>query len=200
MKNALLFIPILFFSVQTSFSQSYGTALGLRFGNSDTNRMIGLTLQQRILDHVTIEGIVQTDFNLNHTASILAERHHSLISKRFNFYYGAGISFGNEESMVKNPATKEIIHTYGNVTSGVDLIGGIELNIASVSISLDYKPNINIAGREEFFKGQVGISARSVLVKGKTQKKNQRQRQRAKSKKAKSQSPKKTFPNPFKRD
>jgi hypothetical protein len=37
-------------------------------------------------------------------------------------------------------------------------------------------------GREEFYRGQVGISARMVLVKSKEQKKKQRQRQRAKNK------------------
>ena len=47
--------------------------------------------------------------------------------------------------------------------------------------SFDYKPNINVAGREEFFRGQAGISARMVLVKSKDQKKRQRQRQRAKN-------------------
>lgn len=154
--------------------------MGLRFGNSELNRTVGLTLQQRLIDRVTLEGILQSDFNRNTTLSILAEKHSPIISKRFNYYYGAGVAFGNEESFVKDPGSKEIIHTYGNSTFGVDLIAGIELTVANAVISLDYKPNVNLSGREEFYRGQVGISARSVLVKSKEQKRKQKQRQKAK--------------------
>jgi len=183
-------------SVQVS-AQRYGTAFGVRLGNSDINRTIGLSLQQRLLEKVTVEGILQTDFSRNTTLSVLAEKHHPIISKRFNYYYGGGLSFGKEESFVKNPSTKEIIHTYGNATTGVDLIAGIEMTLANAVISLDYKPNINLAGREEFYRGQVGISARTVLVKSKEQKKKQRQRQKARQAKAKT--PRKPFSDLFKK-
>lgn len=178
-----------------AFSQRYGTALGLRFGNSDYNRTLGLTLQQRVTERVTLEGILQSDFNRNSTFSLLAERHRPVISKRFNYYLGGGVAFGREESFVKNTATKEIIHTYGNSTFGVDLIAGIELTVANAVIALDYKPNINISGREEFYRGQVGISARTVLVKSKEQKRRQKQRQKAK--KASQNQPKKPFSELF---
>lgn len=163
-----------------AFSQRYGTALGLRFGNSELNRTVGLTMQQRLIDRVTLEGILQSDFSRNTTLSLLAEKHSPIISKRFNYYYGVGVAFGNEESFVKDPGTREIIHTYGNSTFGVDLIAGIELTVANAVISLDYKPNVNLSGRSEFYRGQVGISARSVLVKSKEQKRRQKQRQKAK--------------------
>lgn len=179
------------------FSQRYGTALGLRFGNSEFNRTIGLTLQQRLVEKITLEGILQSDFSRNTTLSILAEKHSPIISKRFNYYFGAGVAFGNEESFVKNEIEKEIIHTYGNATFGVDLIAGIELTVANAVISLDYKPNINLSGREEFYRGQVGISARTVLVKSKEQKRKQKQRQKAKNS-AKNQ-PKKPFSDLFKK-
>ena len=174
---ALFFILIL--SATPLFAQRYGTALGLRMGNSDISRTVGLTLQQRVLDRVTLEGIIQSDFSRNTTFSLLVEKHSPLISKRFNIYYGAGIAFGNEESFVKDSGTNEIIHTYGNSTIGVDMIGGIELTLVGAVISLDYKPNINLSGREEFYRGQIGISARTVLVKSKEQKRKQKQRQKA---------------------
>ena len=197
MKKLLLLSTFFVISVQSGFSQRYGTAFGLRFGNSEINRTVGLTLQQRIVDRVTAEVILQSDFSRNTTLAILGEFHRPIISKRFNYYYGAGLSFGNEESFVKNPGTKEIIHTYGNSTTGVDLIAGVELTVANAVISLDYKPNINLVGREEFFRGQVGISARTVLVKSKEQKRKQRQRQRAK--KARNQPERKPFSEFFKR-
>ncbi|MBS4071073.1 MAG: hypothetical protein KGZ90_07085 [Algoriphagus sp.] len=190
----IFFICFLLNGIQVN-AQRYGTALGLRLGNSDINRTVGLSLQQRVMERVTIEGILQTDFSRNTTLSVLAQKHHPIISKRFNYYYGGGLSFGNEESFVKNPATKEIIHTYGNATTGVDLIAGVEMTLANAVISLDYKPNINLVGREEFYRGQVGLSVRTVLVKSKEQKKKQRQRQKAKREKA--QAPKRSFSELF---
>ncbi len=195
-KNSLILLVFLGLPFYAN-AQRYGTALGLRFGNSDFNRTLGLTVQQRIVNQVTLEGILQSDFSRNSSISLLAEKHRPIISKRFNYYLGGGVAFGNEESFVKNPTTKEIVHTYGNTTFGVDLIAGIELTLANAVISLDYKPNINLSGREEFYRGQVGISGRTVLVKSKEQKQKQRQRQKAK-KSSQNQS-KKPFSELFKK-
>ncbi|WP_339865530.1 hypothetical protein [uncultured Algoriphagus sp.] len=177
-----LLILIFFSSLSIAQAQRYGTAVGLRFGNSNQFRTVGLTAQQRITKRLTIEAILQSDFKLNTTLSALMEKHHPIISKRFNYYYGVGASLGVEESFVKDSETMQILHTYGNTTAGVDLIGGLELTVLNTAISIDYKPNINLVGREEFYRGQVGISARMVLVKSKEQKKKQRQRQKAKNK------------------
>jgi hypothetical protein len=196
-KSLLIFLISFLLNGIQADAQRYGTALGLRLGNSDINRTIGVSLQQRVKERITIEGIVQTDFSRNTTLSVLAQKHHPIISKRFNYYYGGGLSFGSEESFVKNPSTKEINHTYGNATTGVDLIAGVEMTLANAVISLDYKPNINLVGREEFYRGQVGLSVRTVLVKSKEQKKKQRQRQKAK--REKSQAPKRPFSELFKR-
>lgn len=188
-----VFFLLFFLTISNSalMAQRYGTAVGVRFGNSNLSRTFGLSIQQRIVDKVTLEGILQSDLSRNTTFSLLAERHRSIISKRFNYYYGGGIAFGSEESFIKNEETRQIDHTYGNSTVGVDMIAGIEFTVANTVLSLDYKPNINLAGRSEFYRGQVGISARTVLVKSKEQKKKQRQRQKAKN------SSKKEPMNPF---
>lgn len=144
--------------------------------------MIGISAQHRIMQQLTLEGIVQSDFNRNTSAHLLMKMHRPIISKRFNYFYGGGLSLGSEESFRKQEANNEIIHTYGNATMGVDLIGGIEMTFAGAVLSLDYKPNINISGREEFFRGQIGISARMVLDKGKEQNKRWRQKKREKRK------------------
>ncbi|WBL44673.1 hypothetical protein PBT90_08265 [Algoriphagus halophytocola] len=181
MKERLTLLTIIFFvSLTTTQAQRYGTAVGLRFGNNNLYRTIGLSAQQRITKRLSIEGIIQSDFKLNSTFSALLEKHHPILSKRFNYYYGAGPSFGMEESFVKDAENQQIIHTYGNATFGLDLLAGLELTVLNTVISLDYKPNINLTGRQEFYRGQVGISARMVLVKSKEQKKRQRKRQRAK--------------------
>lgn len=196
-QKVFLLIVFSIISISPALAQRYGTAAGLRFGNSEINRTIGLSLQQRVLERITLEAILQSDFSRNTNFSLLAERHRPIISKRFNYYYGGGIAFGNEESFVKNETTQQIDHTYGNGTIGVDLIGGIEFTVANTVLSLDYKPNINLAGRSEFYRGQVGISARTVLVKSKEQKKKQRQRQKAK--KSSQKQPVKPFSDLFKK-
>lgn len=180
MKQFFILLCFLPFFSHAAHAQSYGTSLGLRFGSQQDYRTIGLTGKHRIQKGWTVEGIVQSDFNYNTTFHALIERHERLISKRFNYYYGTGISLGQEASTLKDPATKEIISTYGNRTLGVDLIFGIELTLLKANISIDYKPNINLIGRNPWYAGQVGISARSVLVKGSTQNKNRRQKNRQK--------------------
>src|SRR5690554_7236978 len=70
--------------VPKSGAQSYGTALGLRFGNQTDYRSLGLTAQQRIKRGLTLEGIVQSEFNNNTTVHGLIKKHDRLISKRFN--------------------------------------------------------------------------------------------------------------------
>lgn len=176
-----LSLTILFtLAFNSLFAQRYGNAIGIRLGNNNLSRQVGITFQQRILDHTSIEGILQTDFARNSNLSILLEKHKPILSKRFNYYLGAGISFGNEESFVKNEGDKEIIQTYGNSTMGIEGIGGLEFTVANTVLSVDYKPNFNLTGREEFYRGQVGFSARTVLTKSKEQKKKKRQRQKAK--------------------
>lgn len=182
MKHSILFLA-LFFGISTlTVAQRYGTAVGLRLGSNDLSRTIGITANQRVLRHTTLEGIIQSDFSRNTTSHFLVKQHRPLISKRFNYFYGGGFSFGYEESFVKNRSTREITHTYGNSTTGIDAIIGVEATLVGTVISLDYKPNFNMSGREEFARGQVGISARWVLVTGKEQDKKWRQKKRAKKK------------------
>ena len=191
MKKRLFTLAFILVCLSNSsvMAQRYGTAIGLRFGNNSLGRTFGISAQQRITERLTFEGIAQSDFSRNSTLSLLLEKHHPIISKRFNYYYGAGISFGKEESFEKVESSKQVIQTYGNATTGIDLIGGIEMTLLNTVISLDYKPNFNIAGREEFFRGQVGISARMVLVKSKEQKRKQRQRDKSKRAKQKNSNP-----------
>lgn len=166
-------------------AQSYGTTLGLRFGNHPAYRTIGLTGQHRLMKGLSLEGIVQSDFNNNTTVHALVQKHHRLITKRFNYYYGTGIAVGTEESFQKDPATREIKNTYGNPTVGMDLILGVEITLLKANISIDYKPNINFIGRNPWYSGQVGISARTVLVKGSTQNKKKRKKARERKRKSK---------------
>lgn len=179
-KYSFLLLFAFFSITQLAKAQRYGNAIGIRLGNNNISRQVGITFQQRVMERTSLEAILQTDFARNSSLSLLLEKHRPIISKRFNYYLGAGVSFGNEESFKKNEIDKEIIQTYGNSTIGIEGIGGLEFTIAKTVLSVDYKPNFNLSGREEFYRGQVGFSARTVLTKSKEQKKKQRQRQKAK--------------------
>jgi hypothetical protein len=163
-----------------SFAQSYGTTAGLRLGNNNHYRTLGVSAKHRLVKGLTAEAILQSDFNVNTTAHLLIARHRPLISRRFNYYYGAGASMGIEESREKIADDMQIIHTYGNPTLGVDLVIGVEFTLLKMNVSLDYKPNVNIVGREPWYQGQVGLSVRHVLVKGSEQNKKRRQKTRKK--------------------
>jgi len=180
----LLLITLSSISIQL-FGQRYGTAAGMRLGNNNDGRSLGLSVQHRVMKQVTLEGILQTNFRHTTTFHALIEKHQGILANRLNFYYGAGLSLGNEESTINNKAEKEIITTYGNTTFGTDVILGLELTLVRYNISLDYKPNFNIAGKEQWYQGQFGFTARKVLVKGSTQNKRKRQRQRARNKESK---------------
>ena len=138
--------------------QTYVTTLGVRLVNNTDFRMAGLSFQQLVLNKLTLEGILQSDFQKNTTLHLLAESHQNIISKRLNFYVGAGLSGGIEEFSQKTLPTTQ------NKTFGADLIAGLEVTLLHWNIAVDYKPNFNIYGRESWYQGQVAISARAVLI------------------------------------
>lgn len=176
-RNVFFVLAALVFLPGTLFAQSYITSAGLRLAKGN-NRMVGLTLQQRMLKNVTFEGIIQTDFRDNHTVSLLLEKHQPLIGKRLNFYYGAGLGLGNEESFYRVEETNEKVFTYGNKTIGVDAIAGVEFTMLKLNVSLDMKPNFNLVGRENFMSWQTGISIRSVIVTQADKRKRDRKKRR----------------------
>lgn len=176
-KTIILILSLMLIAGNALHAQSYGNALGVRLGNGDDFRSVGVTLQQRILKRVTTEGILQTNFSDNTTFHLLLEQHQPLVSRRLNYYVGAGISFGTEQFDYKNIPVSE-----QGPTLGADLIAGIEVTLLKYNISIDYKPNFNITGRESWYQGQVAVSARAVMMSGASYDKNRRQREKEKQK------------------
>lgn len=157
-RKTFLILSFCILVVSQVVAQTYITTLGVRLGNNTDFRMAGISFQQLVLNKLTLEGILQSDFQKNTTLHLLAESHQNLISKRLNFYVGAGLSGGIEEFSQKALSTPQ------NKTLGADLIAGLEVTLLHWNISLDYKPNFNIYGRESWYQGQVAISARAVLI------------------------------------
>lgn len=177
-----LTLAVLAFSA-TVQAQSYTTSVGLRLGNGSPSRTAGLTIQQRLAKKVTVEGIFQTDFRHNSTFHFLGQKHIPILTRRLNFYMGGGLSFGSEQSEVV--VGNQVETTTGNATVGVDMVAGVELTLSGLNVSLDYKPNFNVAGRDPWMNSQVGFSVRTVVLKSNFFKKMKRKRQKRKKQKAK---------------
>ena len=137
-------------------AQSYNTALGVRLGSE-----MGLSIQQRRAKKITIEGIAQ--YNKRYEESTftgLIESHMPILFRRFNIYTGIGGHYTLLQS-------RELIAEKGNYTAGITVVAGLELTIARLNLSWDYKPQINVAGVNTGFRGQSAISVRYVIFKKK---------------------------------
>ncbi len=150
-------------------SQSYFTSAGARFGTD-----WGITVQQRVWKHTTVEGIFQSSlFREELMLTGLLEHHFPVISKRLNIYAGAGFhkGFNTLDSL-----------TYQS-PYGITAIAGAEFTIARFTISYDYKPAFNLYGGENNWYNQSALSVRYVIVPQRVFKKFQKDRERNKNKK-----------------
>lgn len=135
-------------------AQSYDTALGMRLGTD-----WGLTVKQRMATKTTLEALLQSSLQREEVLiTLMAEQHFPILSRRMNVYYGGGLHKGwiNETDLDQMP--------YKN-PFGITFIGGIELSLARLNISYDFKPAINIVGGQNNFYTQTGISLRYIVGK-----------------------------------
>ncbi|WP_066830362.1 hypothetical protein [Rufibacter ruber] len=132
-----------------AWAQRYKTAAGLRIGSEE----VGLTVQQKILEKTTLEGLV-TAAPREVTVTALAERHFPMLGQRFNYYLGGGVHAGNMKD-------------YGAIY-GFDGIAGIEYKINGLPFLLsgDIKPAFHLR-HETWFNLGGAFSIRYVLVKEK---------------------------------
>ncbi len=112
-----------------------------------------MTVQQKILDKTTLEGMV-TAAPRQVTATVLAEQHFPMLGQRFNYYMGGGVHGGR-------------LKDYGAIY-GFDAIAGIEYKINGLPflLSADLKPAIHLR-HEEWFDMGGAFSIRYVIVREK---------------------------------
>ncbi|MFT4758212.1 MAG: hypothetical protein ACI9XO_001352 [Paraglaciecola sp.] len=169
---------LLAFSI-SGYAQLYTTALGLRMGTD-----WGFTVQQRVLDKVTIEGIMQSSLQREEVMITgMVQQHYPLITKGLNVYMGAGMHKGWNTS---EPDVNQIdVPAKTDNPMGVSLVVGGELTLGRLNISYDFKPAFNLKGGEKSFYTQSGVSLRYVIVKNKVFKKMKKKRKKKKKAKAK---------------
>ena len=175
----ILILSFVLFLVNVLNAQSYFTSGGVRFGTD-----WGITIQQKVLKHTTVEGIFQSSlFREELMLTVIPKYHFPLISKRFNAYLGAGYHHGFVTS-------SDPIY---NSPYGITAIAGAEFTIARFTVSYDYKPAFNLYGGEHSWYNQSALSVRYVFVKQnafkkmeKKRKKKNKQKQRAVKRKERS--------------
>lgn len=186
MRKTKLWVLILASVLPLSvWAQHYGNAVGLRLGNNDDYRTLGATYKHRISKELTLEGILQTNFGTTTLLHGLVEIHEPLLTRRLNYFVGAGLSFGNEGRLAIDPNQNNTITEIAVSTLGTDLVAGLELTMLKYSVSIDFKPNFNLVGRDKWYEPQVGVSVRKVLTTGAEYNKQLREKDRAKKQKLK---------------
>lgn len=148
-KLFLLGLGLSLLSAAPAAAQRYKTAAGVRIGGDE----FGLTVQQKILERTTLEGLVMAAPR-QVTVTALAEQHFPMLGQRFNYYVGGGLHAGH-------------LKDYGAIY-GLDAIGGIEYKVNGLPFlfSADLKPAFHIK-HEEWFNLGGAFSIRYVLVKEK---------------------------------
>jgi len=148
-KKLLLMIFLLSGICGVSQAQKYRTAAGVRL---ESDRF-GLTLQQKLHERGTVEGIVAIGAN-EFSGTALYEWHRPILGERFNYYLGAGAHIGNLKD--------------NGVFTGIDGILGIEYKINGLPflLSADVKPAVHFH-HADWLGLSSGISVRYVLWKDK---------------------------------
>ena len=166
MKQVAILLLIVLVTNISLFAQKYTTAAGIRIGSG-----IGLTVQQKLWDKYTLEGIVQKNlFKDGTNITALFEQHNKVLFKGLNFYIGAGPHFEIYNNATSNDkVTGET--TYIQNAVGISAVGGLEMRFKNILLSYDYQPGVNIHGGTNVFTSQTGLSVRYILIKAKKHKK-----------------------------
>lgn len=151
-----IFILLSIFIFSTSLhAQKYNTVGGIRIGDD-----FGFSFAQRVANKTTLELNIQPGtFTGRELYAVLAKQHYPLLSKRINFFAGAGIYSRNlpinQTDIEKN-----------QLTTGLALVLGAEVTFGKLSISTDYLPLVTLFKYDtnQRFQTTSGVSLRYVFV------------------------------------
>lgn len=152
MRISILTCIILFVTTFVN-AQMYNTSGGIRMADD-----FGINFAQRIANKNSVEVILQPGTFTGHEMyAALLRQHYPLITKRINFYMGAGV-YGRRQplSSTDTPAKS------GNM--GVALTFGGELTLGSLNLSTDFLPLMLLGGSDNRrFQTTNGLSIRYVM-------------------------------------
>lgn len=148
-RRGLLLLLFLLLAAAPAWAQKYRTAVGLRVGKDNT----GLTIQQKILDRVTLEGLALAAPR-EVSGTLLLEQHFGILGPSLNYYFGAGGHVGKNQDR--------------GVVGGLDAIVGAEYKIALTHfvLSLDLKPTLEFNhGDSDWSRFPTAFSVRYIFLK-----------------------------------
>lgn len=157
MKNLCKFSLFIFlFTGHIALAQSYKTAGGIRFDNG-----MQITVKQHIVKNWTAEGILHTSLGSPDLGfSLLAEKHHKILFRGLNFYTGAGIHYYSQNELKRSE------NEVADNVFGLSLIGGAEISLGRINLSIDWKPEIHLSNTVDAFDWNgASLSVRYIFAK-----------------------------------
>ena len=159
-RSTIICLLLLF--ITSLNAQSYRTSAGLRF---DSDKSLGITIQQLLHKNYTLEGMVLTNTNNGSTSiGLFVEQHQKFLIKNFNIYFGVGL---HKTWLDRDEAEED--EKGGSGPAG---IVGVEASMGRFNFSWDVQPKANVWGGERFFNMNTGFSIRYIIVKKKKKKIN----------------------------
>ncbi len=163
MGKNLLFLSFIFVSSLFSVglhAQAYDTAVGIRIGSD-----YGATIQQRLTKKWTLEGLYYGGFREENVhANLIAQRHFPILTRRTNFYIGAGVG----SHWIYNDSSE----SFGEQRFTIPAVIGLELSLGRLNISGDIMPHyIFDDNKLTSLNSVAALSVRYILVKKKPAKK-----------------------------
>lgn len=174
MRNSSCFFIFMFiFFLNPDISgQKYDFAGGLRWGGN-----FGFTLSERIINNITLEqNLNAEDEKFNYSLLFMARHHKRLLTNRFNWFYGGGAGIMNLKEKNNFPSKN---------TLAIGLQTGLEFTVGRISISGALEP-LFYSDRSDFrFNMNEVISAKYVIIKRKSEWKENLKDKFSKKKKSK---------------
>ena len=152
-----LIIILIFFTGTMLKAQNYNTGIGLRGGFGG-----GITVKHFISDRDALEGILYTRWQ-GFVITGLYEIHQDLQVDNLNWYYGGGAHIGFWDGSYEDNPWFDDDKQY--TVLGIDGVIGLEyvFPMVPISLSLDWKPAINLLGYTGFWGDGGGLSVRFVF-------------------------------------
>jgi hypothetical protein len=153
--NKYIIITIFCLTSSILAAQKYNTLAGVRIADD-----FGISFAQRVANKTTIELNHQPGtFAGRELTSLLAKQHYPLLTKRINFFMGAGLY--TRKAIETNSETSIAVRS-----NGLAMTFGAEISLGRLSISTDYQPLVtfNKNDSNQRFYTTSGLSLRYILV------------------------------------
>ena len=154
-KSIVILTCLVVFTLATA-AQEYKTGFGFRGGLSN-----GLTIKHFIGSDIAVEGLMTARYKGWNITGLYEIHTEPFNVNNLYFYYGLGGHIGSWQTMKGKPWWDD---TEMHSVIGIDGIIGLEYNFLNVpfSVSLDWKPGLNIIGYPKFWGDELSLSVRYV--------------------------------------